>query len=261
MRHVWTLIAAAVIAPLAWLLLAFGQDRSVRGLPGGRAASELTASGFVLTALCLAAAGVLLGLLASVRVSPLGAVVTGMAYSASYLIVLASPDHVVAALPDRLSIAGHGVDPTIPLRTGTALMVGALLLLGVVSAGRWRRWPERPDVTPEQIGERPGQYVVDVDTSAADAQWYAAEDRPLGADGLGLRPATSRDGWDGWDEVEPRSSDRPSHPVPSWQGDNDRDLYYAGAYERGDLHRGAYHRGTDYARQSGWSADREAFRD
>src|SRR5688500_18637294 len=135
MRHAWTLIAAAVVAPLAWLLLAFGQDRSMRVLPGGQAAGERTTSGLVRPAVGLAVAGILLGLLASLRVSPLGAVVTGIAYSASYL----APDRVAAALPDRLSIAGRSVDPTLPLRTGTTLMIGVLLLVGVVSAGRWRR--------------------------------------------------------------------------------------------------------------------------
>jgi hypothetical protein len=254
MRHAWTLLAAAVIAPLAWLLLAFGQDRSLRALPGGQATGELTANGFVRPALCLAAAGILLGLLASLRVSPLGAVVTGIAYCASYVVLLVSPDRVAAALPDRLSLAGRSVDPTLPLRSGTALMIGVLLLIGVVSAGRWRRWPARPDVSADHISTRPGPYGMD-DENAADAQRYAGWDRPLGADGLGLLPAMSRDGRDA---ADPRSSDRPARPAQLRRGD---DRSYPDGYERGDYHRGAHDHDAEYAYQSRWlPADGESFR-
>jgi hypothetical protein len=36
MRHVGTLIAAIISAPLAWILLAYGQDRSVQAASVGR---------------------------------------------------------------------------------------------------------------------------------------------------------------------------------------------------------------------------------
>lgn len=141
MRHIATLIAAAVIAPLAWILLAFGQDRSVQVIANGDQAGYLHGSEFVRPALVLAAAGLLLGLIATLRFSPLGAVVTGAAYASSYLLLLAAPGGVLRLFRHNLSIAGKHADASTPIRTGTTLLLGGLLLVAVVSVGRWRRWP------------------------------------------------------------------------------------------------------------------------
>ncbi|GAA4684238.1 hypothetical protein Prum_064970 [Phytohabitans rumicis] len=173
------MIAALVIAPLAWLLLAFGQERSIRAL------SPEGTGDLVRPAVCLAAAGLLLGLLATLRFSPLGAFVAGLAYAGSYLAAVANPDGVLDAFPSSVTIAGRDADPTTPLRTGTALLLGALLLLGVVSVGRWRQWPARQD--------------ADADPPASELPLRA--DRPLGVDGLGLAPAA-----------------RTAEPEPAWAG-------------------------------------------
>ncbi|MEJ3750109.1 hypothetical protein WEI85_43480 [Actinomycetes bacterium KLBMP 9797] len=190
MRHVWTLIAAVVIAPLAWLLLAFGQDRSVQAFANARSNGAFDTGDFVRPTLCLAAVGLLLGLIATLRVSPLGAVLTGALYTTSYLALLVDPDALLDLFPNTLSVAGRDGDPTTPLRTGTGLLLGALLLLGVVSIGRWRRWP-----TPETARtDLPG------DTGPVGL----ASDRPLGADGLDLAPA-------------PRAAEEPARtPEPTW---------------------------------------------
>jgi hypothetical protein len=157
MRHFSTLLAAILVAPLSWLLLAAGQDRSASAFAGPLAAGDL-----IRPALCLAGAGLLLGLLATLRISPLGAALAGAAYSASYLAVLADPQGVLGAVPQRLSVAGHRVDLIMPLRTGTALLLGALLLVATVSAGRWRRpaparpGPARPvPAGARALGDRP----------------------------------------------------------------------------------------------------------
>lgn len=149
MRHLSTLIAAMFVAPFSWLLLAAGQDRSAQAFADVRAGRALDTGDLVPAAICLAGAGLLLGLLASLRFSPLGAVLTGAGYAAGYLAMLFEPDGVLGLFPRTLSVAGHSVDPATPLRTGTALLLGALLL---ISAGRPRRRPAAtaagPRVTP-----------------------------------------------------------------------------------------------------------------
>jgi hypothetical protein len=164
MRQLWTLIAAVVISPLAWLLLAFGQDRSVHAFLNEQSTRAFNTGDFVQPALSFAAAGLLLGLLVTLRFSPLGAVLTGILYSASYLTLLADPEGLLNLFPRSVSLAGRNADPTTPLRTGTTLVLGVLLLLGVVSGGRRRRAAretadtDRPgdDATPLTMpGDRP----------------------------------------------------------------------------------------------------------
>ncbi|MFG2056133.1 hypothetical protein ACGFI9_19110 [Micromonospora sp. NPDC048930] len=188
-RHVWTMIAAVVIAPLAWLLLAYGQERSLQAFADQASTGGFTHGVFAGPALCLAAAGLLLGLIATLRLSPTGAVLTGGVYTASYLALLVNPDAVLDVFPASMSVAGRTADPTLPLRTGVSLLLGGLLLVSVVSVGRWRRWPVTSDVHPrESIG------------SAVTLP----EDRASGAEGPGLAPAS--------DAAEPV---RETAPVPA----------------------------------------------
>jgi len=168
------MIAAAIIAPLAWLFLAYGQDGSVRAFANQDNAGGLTTGDFVRPALCLAAAGLLLGLIATLRFSPLGAALAGTAYTACYLALLLKPNAVLHLFPKTLTLAGRDADPTTPLRTGATLLLGALLLVSVASIGRWRRWPVPDAGAPEKTG---------------DDRLVLPDDRPLGADGLGLAPA------------------------------------------------------------------------
>ncbi|MFD0745175.1 hypothetical protein ACFQ1L_27700 [Phytohabitans flavus] len=154
MRHLWTLIAAIFIAPLAWVLLAYGQDRSIQAFLNEDAAGAFQNGDFIRPASCLAATGLLLGLLGTLRVSPAGAVLTGLVYTGSYLALLASPDAVLNFLPGQISLAGREADLETPLRTGSAMVLGAALLLAVVSAGRWRR-PETASEADDLVVEQP----------------------------------------------------------------------------------------------------------
>jgi hypothetical protein len=143
MRHFGTAIASLIIAPVAWLLLAMGQARSLKAFdsqPG-----TLGSAHFLQPLLLLAGAGLLLGILATLRFSPLGAVLTGLLYLVPYVLLLVSPQRVVDALPQNVSVAGLHADATTPLRTGTAALVGAMMVLSLFSGGRWRRWPNDED--------------------------------------------------------------------------------------------------------------------
>ena len=152
MRHIATLIAAVVIAPLAWILLAFGQDRSEQVFAAGDRAGTLPGSDFVRPVLVLAAAGLLLGIIATLRFSPLGAVVAGAGYAATYLFLLVAPGGVMQLFRHGLSIAGWHADMSTPIRTGTSLAFGGLLLVALISVGRWRR-PRRDE--PQSDGWPP----------------------------------------------------------------------------------------------------------
>src|SRR3954452_9417425 len=99
MRHTRTLIVAVFVAPLAWVLLALGQARSDSAFDHP-ASATLHAGSFVRPLLLLAAAGLLLGLLATLRISPLGAMAIGVLYTLSYVLLLVALGRMVRLLPD-----------------------------------------------------------------------------------------------------------------------------------------------------------------
>jgi hypothetical protein len=209
MRHLYTLIAAVFVAPLSWLLLAYGQDRSAQAFADAQHNGAYHTSDFVRPVACLAAAGLLLGLLATLRFSPLGVVLTGAGYAASYLAFLFHPGGVLGLFPQSLSVAGRSTDPTIPIRTGTALVLGALMLVATISVGRWRRWPSPWD--PEQ-----------------EATAEPVQDQLFGAEAPGPRPSTLADE----PELAARHSSTPQRSgnrraSSYWPGDNGTERWQA----------------------------------
>jgi hypothetical protein len=181
MRHIRPLLAAIVIAPLAWVLLALGQARSSGAFPHS-AGDTLHGGDFLRPVLLLAAAGLLLGLLATLRLSPLGAIAIGVLYTLSYTLLLVAPDRIDRLFPDDLYVAGHLVDLGAPLRSGTAMVLGVLLLVAAASAQRWRAWP-RP-VAGAGAGAEPATGTT------------LDPDRPLGTEGLDLSPSYDQPSYD-----------------------------------------------------------------
>ena len=210
MRHIATLIAAVVIAPLAWILLAFGQDRSVQVIAAGDRAGYLHGSDFLRPVLVLAAAGLLLGLIATLRFSPLGATVAGAGYAATYLLLLAAPGGVLGLFGHDLSIAGRQADMSTPIRTGTSLALGGLMLVALVSVGRWRGRPRREEPAPD-------------DWLAAEPTSRTGGDGGLGGGGVGggvlgggLAP-DPEPAWQGRYTSRPQSEpDTAATPTSSW---------------------------------------------
>jgi hypothetical protein len=139
MRHLWTLIAAIVIAPAAWLLIAFGQTQSGAAFAKATQSGTWTASDFVWPLLFLAGAGILLGLIGTLRFSPLGAVLTGLLYVASFVAVLVDGKDVYKLFNYKISILKHDALLPVPVANGTTLVLGSLLLVAVASVARWRR--------------------------------------------------------------------------------------------------------------------------
>jgi hypothetical protein len=141
MRHLGSLIAGIVAAPLCWLLLAFGQTASTQAFASAADTGTFRTSDLVRPLVFLAVAGIALGLIATLRISPVGPAVAGAALAGSYIALLVSPRRTLDAVSYTLRIAHQRADLSLPLVTGTALAVGALLLVALASAGRWRRWP------------------------------------------------------------------------------------------------------------------------
>ena len=139
MRHFGTLIAAIVIAPAAWLLIAFGQNEAGSSFAKAQHSGAWPAGDFLAPLLLLAAAGILLGLVGTLRFSPLGAVLTGLVYTASYAAVLFAGKAVNDLLNHRVTLAGHTADLRTPVASGASLLLGSLLLVSIVSVQRWRR--------------------------------------------------------------------------------------------------------------------------
>jgi hypothetical protein len=153
-RHLWTLIAAAVTAPLAWVLVAFGEDRSALAFTHAERAGAFDTGDFLRPVLLLAAGGLLVGVLATLRFSPAGAGLLGLGYAGCYALLLVAPDGVMRLFRHRLSLAGHSADMSLPLQTGTALLLGAVFLVGLASVSRWRRWPRAGEASDSE-DERP----------------------------------------------------------------------------------------------------------
>jgi hypothetical protein len=220
MRHIGTLIAAIVIGPLAWILIAFGQARSAAAFGNAQKTGALHTGDLVRPLIFLAAAGLLLGLIATLRFSPLGAVLTGVVYVLSYVWLFIDAKGLLNLFKRDLSIGGETADPTIPVRTGTTLLVGALLLVAVASVARWRRWPgpvaAEEAAPPETAPEADELYGL----GPGDATMFRAENPvPAGTGGLGGTGVLSRSGSGGSDE--PTESNvptqaAPAEPAPRW---------------------------------------------
>ena len=141
MRHVWSLIAGIVIAPLVWGLLALGQADSVATFAKWEQSETIFTGDLFEAAAYLAAAGVLLGLIATLRFSPLGPLVAGLLFLAPTVGVLIDPMSVRDAFPAETNLAGQKFSLFTPVVNGTGLVLSALLLVAVASVHRWRRWP------------------------------------------------------------------------------------------------------------------------
>jgi hypothetical protein len=148
MRHLWSFIAVAVAAPLAWLLLATGQHRAEATVAGWSEANFFDTADLIGPGAFLAGAGVLLGLVGTLRWSPVGPLVAGLLLIAPTILMFIDPFETLDAFSvgDPWRILDQDLQPWLPVQNGTLLVLGALLLVAVFSRQRWRRWPEQPIV-------------------------------------------------------------------------------------------------------------------
>jgi len=137
-RHVLSAIAGLIVAPLAWLLYAYGQYHYRIQL--NAAFSPAKASPWLLLVLL---AGILIGVIATLRISPAGAVVAGAGYllvAAWNLIDVPSAYRMLDGLGDLVGMKPPSMLGD-PLYTGAVPLVGAALLVAGFSRQRWLTWP------------------------------------------------------------------------------------------------------------------------
>ncbi len=149
MRHLWSLLAGVVSAPVVWLLLASGQYRAQAVVAGWSAAGRFDPTDLVGPVILLAVAGIVLGLLGTLRWSPAGPVAAGLLFVTPTVLMFAHPFQTLEgffrpadASPRR--VLAQDLAPWLPVENGTLLVLGALLLMAVFSSQRWRRWPGAP---------------------------------------------------------------------------------------------------------------------
>jgi hypothetical protein len=147
MRHLWSLLAGVVAAPLAWLCLAAGQYQSSRSVAEWNEENFFDTAELIGPAAFLAAAGILLGLVGTLRWSPAGPTVAGLLLVVPTIFMFINPFDTREAFNEPERLVGQDMQPWLPVENGTLLVLGALLLMAVFSAQRWRRWPAAAGLT------------------------------------------------------------------------------------------------------------------
>lgn len=169
MRHLWSLLAGVVAAPLTWVLITLGQDGSTRTVTRWLEIGKYNTANLIEPSVYLAVVGILLGLLGTLRVSPLGPLIAGLALITPYVGLFVNPFWVRDTVPTNWKVFGDPLPLLQPVENGTLFFLGALLVIAVFSGQRWRRWPapeavSATEATPE--GEADTETITRTDWSA-----------------------------------------------------------------------------------------------
>ncbi len=133
MRHIWSLVAGVVIAPLAWFLIAFGQAAMTE-----RVTLSSSETDFLFGGLLLIGVGLLVGLIGSVRTSPVGALVAAVIYIGGTVYLLLAPSSASDLFGNTNLVGNYEVVLSTPLHSGVLAVVGGVLLVAIFSPARWR---------------------------------------------------------------------------------------------------------------------------
>ncbi len=172
MRHLTSLIAGIVIGVVAWVVIGFAQAKL-----GTVAATGITRHSwghYQAPLLLMAIAGVLIGLIASTRVSPIGPFVAGAGFVLGQLAYVTWP-HFLDWLPT--SVFGQHQIWTRPAASGVAALLGLVMLVAVLSVRRWQRWPSTTRTTAAEAD------TADTTGTTVDPDQEVVERRrfPIGA--------------------------------------------------------------------------------
>ena len=155
MRHLWSFLAGVVAAPLTWVLITLGQDGSTRTVTRWLEIGKYNTANLIEPSVYLAVAGILLGLVGTLRVSPLGPLTAGLALITPYLGLFVNPFWVRDTVPTNWEVFGDPLPLLLTVENGTLFFLGALLVIATFSAQRWRRWPAPGDGDPRRRRPRP----------------------------------------------------------------------------------------------------------
>ncbi|MGN9764520.1 hypothetical protein ACTMS2_05050 [Micromonospora sp. SD12] len=211
MRHLWSFLAGLVVVPVTWVLVTLGQDGSAGTVGRWVEIGTSNSANLIEPAVYLAVGGILLGLLGTLRTSPLGPLVAGLLLAAPYVGMFVAPFEVRDRIPDGWKVFGDPLPLHLPVENGTLFLIGLLLLVATFSGQRWRRWPRpvtEPTPAPAEGPERSDFTLTD---------WPPAEpaDRDTAPPSLGYpdptptEPLPRRTGGGSPWSAPPRSGNRP----------------------------------------------------
>lgn len=171
MRHLWSLIAGVVLAPIVWAVAAYGQAVTAQVLAGGAPTSF--ESKLLIAAAAFVGAGLVFGIIGTLRVSPIGPIVAGLFYLGSYAVAVFAPATANDAFNRVTKVGDYEVHYATAVTTGLIPVLGAALLMAVFSAGRWRAWPS--DAVAEPVATTP---VSPAGTPEPAASSFPDDDEP-----------------------------------------------------------------------------------
>lgn len=203
MRHIGSLIAGIIAAPVAWLLIGWAQLDLAKPLATATQTGTFHTHDFIKPFIVLAVAGIVVGLVASLRISPVGPVVAGAALVAPYISLLIAPSYTFRQFNKSTHPLFKQVSNLVlPLTSGIALVVGLALLVAIVSVSRWRRWPKEDEFAVAGAGTPTGTGLTE-STWSTPTSWSATGSETEPAT-LAETPATVPSGSS--DETQPVSS-------------------------------------------------------
>jgi hypothetical protein len=202
MRHLRSLLAGLLIAPAAWLLLAIGQPRTTTVFARWVERNAYRTTDLIGPIAYLAVAGLLIGLIACLRLSPAGPIAAGIIYIAGYTVMFINPLWGIRHIPRHLDLGIVDAEPRIPVTNGTLAILAVCLVVASANRDRWRR-PEAPAV------------VSDADSTSFD---QAAEPETVRVNGLSGGPTTLGQALIELDEAErtPLEQRIPKPPLPEF---------------------------------------------
>lgn len=150
MRHLWSFLSGIAVAPLCWLLVAVGQTTSTRTIGDWVTDGEYHTATLLGPAALLFAAGLLLGLLGTLRFSPLGPLAAGLALAAPYVVTFIDPLGTRDLLGIDAAVFGEPIVLLAPVDNGTLALLGVLLSTAVLSRRRWSADRRTGDPTPAE---------------------------------------------------------------------------------------------------------------
>lgn len=152
MRHLWSSLSGLAAAPLCWLLIAVGQTTSTRTIAGWVTDGSYHTATLLAPAAFVSAAGLLLGLLGTLRFSPLGPLTAGLALAAPYVAMFVDPFGARDLIGTPWRLLGEPVVLLQPVENGTLALLGVLLSTAVLSRQRWQSRPARSGTVDDRAG-------------------------------------------------------------------------------------------------------------
>ncbi|MGA8113865.1 MAG: hypothetical protein WCA46_09405 [Actinocatenispora sp.] len=173
MRHISSLVAGIVIGIIAWMIIGVAQYHL--GIAAATGISGRSWGLYWLPLLLFAVAGLLIGLVASTRISPIGPFIAGAGYVLLQLAYVTFPNFL-NWLPGNVFGQINIWDR--PMRSGMFAVLGLVMLTAVLSVRRWQRWPKKHPEARRDLGATDSATAGSRNVSERGGQFPLADSRP-----------------------------------------------------------------------------------